>query len=238
MNVRSAAGDRVYRFQIEKAERVIGKPFEEWRTPDDIRAALDSFKNLAPDLLDDLWREKRIDKSLLQQVLLDVWRYTDHTSVWSARWWRSLFRETGFLSDGAARPSRPLTVYRGCTSPGRRGFSWTVNRARAEWFADHWFKHGYADPGHLYRLGVKPCDVLAIISGRDKVATLLDGKTIQYGGEDEVIVDARYTIPVLIETAQQRGAKTARAEEACQRRFERLNRIAKNRQNASVPTPQ
>jgi hypothetical protein len=189
---------------IASAERKTGKPLDALRTTEELVTALDAFKSSGPDLLFSLWRKKRLDKQQLRLVLLDVWRYTDHTAYWPAHWWRRLFRETGFLSDGPTPPKRPFTVYRGCTPEGRRGFSWTLREFRAEKFGNSWFEQGYSTlPGHVFKLRVRPRDVLAMISGH-KSKTLPDGSTIRYGGEDEVIVDARYLKPVLVETWQQR----------------------------------
>lgn len=190
---------------IALAEHKIGKPLDALRTTEELAAALNAFKSSAPDLLFSLWRAKRMDTEQLRQVLLNVWRNTDHTAAWPAHWWRRLFRKIGFLSDGSARPQRPLTVYRGCRPKGRLGFSWTLYEIRAEKFANYWFDQRYSSvPGHVYKLRVRPRDVLAIISGHSTSATLPDGRTIRYGGEDEVVVDARYLKPVLVETWQQR----------------------------------
>jgi len=51
--------------------------------------------------------------------------------------WRKLFERTGYTFDGkqAPRPTRPLTLYRGCGRAHRRRWSWTSDQATAEKFA-------------------------------------------------------------------------------------------------------
>jgi hypothetical protein len=198
---------------------------------EDMKLALDAFKSSAPDLLFSLWHKGRLAREDLRAVLLDVWRYTDHTAAWPSRTWRSIFRTTGFLSDGASRPKRPITLYRGCTPKGRRGFSWTPYRWRAEKFANYWVEQGYASTfGHVYKAKVRPRDVLAIISGHNKSTTLSDGRAVKFGGEDEIVVDGRSLDPILVETARERFTREAREEAACQKRFERLARLESRRQ--------
>ena len=157
---------------IAAAEREAGKPLDELGTTEALKTALDAFKESAPDLLFSLWSKHRVGQEQLRLVLLDVWRYTDRTAAWPARWCRSLFRKTGFVSDGLPCPRYPITVYRGTRPEGRRGLSWTLHEHQAESFADYWWDHGYRHPpGHVPRIRVGPKNILAIISGHNKIWT-------------------------------------------------------------------
>src|SRR5215471_14646741 len=104
-------------------------------------------------------------------------------------------------------PPHPITVYRGTRPEGRQGLSWTLREYQAKKFADYWWDHGYRHPpGHVYKVRVAPRNILAIISGHNKTFTpkppdaqkgIFDDQVsaecgpIRFGGEDEVIVDAR-----------------------------------------------
>lgn len=80
------------------------------------------------------------------------------------------FRAAGFVGEG--RPERGITVYRGCTSAGKRGVSWTLDSERAAWFARRFKLAGE----HVYAAEVPPSGVLAVLDDR---------------GEGEVVVDPR-----------------------------------------------
>ncbi len=182
---------------IAAAERRTGRPLDALQTVDDLKLALNAFKSWAPDLLFSLWHKRRLECEQLRAVLLDVWRCVERPVAW--RSWRSMFRRAGFLSDGAPRPRRPMTLYRGCMPGGHRGFSWTPYRWRAENFANHWFARGQAAvPGRIYEAEIEPCGILAFVSGHD------------IGREDEVVVDVPVGLePILMETARQRVAREA-----------------------------
>ena len=110
---------------IALAERAADKLLDALRTPAEIKTALDAVdSNGAPDLLISLWRKRRLKQEHLRVVLLDVWRYLDNAAAWPMRTWRAMFRYGGFLSDREPRPTRPMTVYRGCTPSRRCGMSW------------------------------------------------------------------------------------------------------------------
>jgi hypothetical protein len=151
---------------IAAAERRTGQPLDNLRTPEDVKIALGAFKSWAPDLLFSLWHKRRLECEHLRAALLDVWRSGGRPIAWPS--WRSMFRAAGFLSDGAPRPRRPMTLYRGCMPGGHLGFSWIPYRWRAENFANHRFVRGLAAaPGRIYKARIMPLDILAIISGHD-----------------------------------------------------------------------
>ena len=161
---------------IAAAERATAKPLNTLRSPVEIKTALDALPGtLAPHLLISLWRVRRLKRNHLQAMLLNVWRSLDHPHAWPMRTWRAMFRCAGFLSDdyeAAPKPTRPLTVYRGCTPTGRRGMSWTTERWIAEQFADKWVELGQATTyGHVYKARVAPGNVLARIYGPQETRT-------------------------------------------------------------------
>lgn len=192
------------------------------RKTDEFKTAFEAFRAERPELFFALLRHNRLEREQIHEVLLDVWRYTDLPSAWPTHLWICAFQTAGFLSDGLPRPKRPMIVYRGCAATGRRGLAWTLHRFRAEYFADYWYEHQQApDRGHVYQLRIKPGDVLAIISGHKIPLTFSNGVTAHVGGEDEVIVDARFLHPRLVETARQRLAREEREERAVAERFKR-----------------
>jgi len=201
---------------IARAERETGKPFGAC-TSQDMEIALNAMPGVySPNLLSALWRRKLVDAQFLRRVLLSTWKFTDLPShPVSTRVWRAMFRCAGFLSDGAERPKRPVTVYRGCTPRGRGGLAWTSDRGLADHFADYWFKSRQAKVrGNVYKARVKPKDVLAIIRG---VKSLPDGsfESTEFGRpEAEYICDVRSATVVLVETPRQREARDLRREKA------------------------
>lgn len=190
--------------------------WEKWRgavrESDDLAVVFDalpqSLQSLGPDLLYWFWRNRRPDPHELRGVLLKVWRYTDFPRFGcSPRIWRMMFRTVGFLSDDVPPPLRPRVLYRASSPKGRRGMSWTTDRATAEKFAAHWFKLGQTSKvGNVYRTVARPADVLAIIHGERRTIQLADGteRELRVQSEYEFIVDARSLPITLVETVTKR----------------------------------
>jgi hypothetical protein len=209
---------------IATAERAAGKPLNALRTPDEIKTALGALPGpWTPDLLISLWRKGRLKQEHLRVTLLNVWRYLDHPAAWPMRTWRAIFRCAGFLSDGEPRPTRALTVYRGCTPEGRRGMSWGTQRWVAEKFANYWVDQGYSTVrGHVYKARVNPGNLLAMIPGEKTLVPkmkFIDGEIIRQPDElieilvkpeFEIIVDARSLRITLVETAKALYAREVR----------------------------
>lgn len=201
--------------------RLIGHGSDDLQTPADIERAFEAlyptWQVVGPELLYRLWKARSLnrlpDKSL-HRILLDVWRYTDFPCQGCPpRVWRSIFRATGFLSDGAPEPTRPMVLYRGCGAVGRQGMSWTTRRWMADKFADYWFDQDQGPRGHVYKTRVSPRDILAIVDGQ-KEEIHVEGipRVARIKPEFEVIIDPRSVPIALVETAQQRSRRLVRDE--------------------------
>ena len=73
------------------------------------------------------------------------------------------FNAAGFITDteGVARPSKPLTLYRGCTPDGVLGMAWTSDPDVARWFTERWATS--KDTGHFAQMvtaQIKPISCL------------------------------------------------------------------------------
>lgn len=80
-----------------------------------------------------------------------------------------------------------ITIYRGCMSKNQRGFSWTLSRDRAVWFAKRFDRTG-------------PRVVSALIAKRDVLALLL-GR-----GEQEVLCVPEHANAFAVEQLKVKGA--------------------------------
>lgn len=88
--------------------------------------------------------------------------------------WREVLSEVGIsmeaddLEKFQAMPEE-LTIYRGCTPEGEEGYSWSLARDKAEWFATRFSR----DEPQLMEAKVNKGQVIAYLSGR---------------GEEEIVV--------------------------------------------------
>lgn len=101
--------------------------------------------------------------------------------------WRELFDYAGFTVDGVRaprrRPRKPRRLYRGAAPEHMDGWSWTEDRAQAQWFTD---RFNFDGRRRLYMVDASPSSVLAIITGQGRFGRGgLDGEQ----GESEWIVD-------------------------------------------------
>ena len=115
-------------------------------------------------------------------LVRDVW--TDSENIWqhTSSWYRVLVDEARphrelLMTDDehAALAAMPdtLTVYRGClVEVNEDGLSYTLDRARAEWFAKRFMRGGDDEEQIVVRAKIRKANVIAYLTGR---------------GEDEVI---------------------------------------------------
>ena len=136
---------------------------------------------------DALWtiRRKLTDREYWDLVGM-VW--TDSENIWQ---WGSLTR----LLIGSQRPGRryimnkeeraalaampdTLTIYRGLTSRGtRKGWSWTLDRAKAEWFAKRLAQEG--DEPIVLTGTVSKAHVIAYFTGRDEEEIVVNPRDVK-----------------------------------------------------------
>lgn len=129
-----------------------------------------------PDFLAEALVDGKVTNDTVTALVGEVWssaeypdRELDHDT------WRWLFDVAGFTVDGqpAARPTEPMTLYRGSVPERRTDWSWSRDRSVAERFAAG--VRGRA-PGRLWVCEVPPEAMLAVNTERD---------------EDEIVVDTR-----------------------------------------------
>jgi hypothetical protein len=129
-----------------------------------------------PDFLAEALVDGKVTNDTVTALVGEVWssaeypdRELDHDT------WRWLFDVAGFTVDGkrAARPTEPMTLYRGAVAERRTDWSWSRNIKVAERFAAG--VRGRAE-GRLWVCEVPPEAMLAVNTERD---------------EDEVVVDTR-----------------------------------------------
>lgn len=140
-------------------------------------------RNDGPRLLS-LWgRAGHLDGTILRAVLLGVWVGAElpEEAVPQKRWigW---FRQAGFLTDCRdVRPTKPLRIYRGCTSDRIRRMAWTSSKKLARWFVNYRYeRYGKSgSKGAVFAATVAADGVLAIIRN-------------ERPGEREVVVDPTY----------------------------------------------
>ena len=113
-----------------------------------------------------------LDPETARPLLAEAWIATEFPSLSADR--KDLvaaWRAAGFHSDtGLAPPDKPLAVWRGGS---RRGLSWTLDPARAEWFAVR-FATDARPPAPLWRASADPDCVLAIFVRRGESEIVCD----------------------------------------------------------------
>ncbi len=84
----------------------------------------------APELLNTLWSEALLSTEAMAQVVTDVWNSCREPERTLDRAdWRSMFQAAGYRHDGrrAARPRRPLQLYKVAFEQDRLTWSWTTD---------------------------------------------------------------------------------------------------------------
>jgi hypothetical protein len=135
-------------------------------------------RNTAPWLLYRL--RDRVDPELLPVLVPSAWQMAEWpTRVLRSDRWRHLWQLSGYVHNGrwVDRPTMPVRLYRGTDARHRYGWSWTAERATAEWFAARklWVLLGH-QPGAVWTALVPPMAMLA---------TITDGR------EPEIVVDPK-----------------------------------------------
>jgi hypothetical protein len=133
-------------------------------------------RNAGPVFLATAYAENLVWDETVTALIGGIWsgaefpdRHMDHDT------WRRLFDVAGFTVDGtpAARPTKPMTLFRGSVPERRTDWSWSRDIKVAERFAAG--VRGRAE-GRLWVCEVPPEAMLAVNTERD---------------EDEVVVDTR-----------------------------------------------
>jgi hypothetical protein len=70
-----------------------------------------------------------------------------------------------------------FTVWQGCTSERDDGWSWTIDKEKAEWFAERFAKLEHAGP-RLREATVRRDDVIAYFTGRNESEILIDPEDV------------------------------------------------------------
>jgi hypothetical protein len=123
------------------------------------------------------------DDAVYWQLVSDVWIDPEDQWQWGDRSTRQLFNRpqkdlmmTPTERDTLAYLPDSLTVYRGIHGNGSRsnGWSWTIDRDRAEWFANRWQASG------------RELRILSALAHKSDVIAYLDRR-----GESEIVIDPR-----------------------------------------------
>lgn len=105
----------------------------------------------------------------------------------SARHWVRMFKAAGFVTDGPAQPSEPVTAYRAaeCWTNGW-GLAWTLDRSVADTFCER--RNAAGLPSRVYEVVAQPRTVLARFDGREESEVVLNAFMIRHlirvAGED------------------------------------------------------
>lgn len=166
---------------LETAERIIEQARAVGLKLDPLgEKLLRADRNEGPYILYCAWRYDKLDVEDLRRHILHVWEMAELPSRLGHGIWLEMFSACGFVEDEpgmlAALPN-PLTVYRGCARSRQRGFSWTLNRKQAQWFAQRSELFGF------------PSAVFEITLPHDRILGLNVG--VEGRGEAEVIVNPR-----------------------------------------------
>jgi len=114
-----------------------------------------------------LWAAELIPSRELGPFLEEVWVDSENLFQYPRKMILDMFEASGFI--GEVRPEQNVSVYRGVSLKGKvKGFSWTEDLERAEWFARRF------DSGKVYKALISPDGVLARFSSR---------------GESEIVVN-------------------------------------------------
>jgi hypothetical protein len=137
-------------------------------------------RNDQPERLLLAWRGREIDDATLREWILPVWELAEWPASIGHGHWLDMFEATGFVSDGWDDPPDPLTVYRGAARSQMRGFWWTWQRERAEWFAQRTASFGL--PAAVYEVTLRREMLLASIGGvegRDEREVLVNPRRLR-----------------------------------------------------------
>lgn len=140
-------------------------------------AVIDVGRNNGPALLCDVYGQGAIDIAMYPGVVADVWSSAEYPArSLDPDMWVELFEEAAYTHDGqpAPRPSRPVTLYRGCIPDCRFGMSWTTDMATARRFAGGLLCRRQ---GHVYVHLAERGELLAYIhtdSGRGEAEYVID----------------------------------------------------------------
>ncbi len=120
-------------------------------------------RNDQPERLYRAWYGREIDVATLREWILSTWQAAEWPASLGHRHWLEMFDATGFVTDdGAFDPPSSLTLYRGAARERARGFSWTWERDKAEWFAHRSALFGF--PAAVFEVEVPRTMLLAVIS--------------------------------------------------------------------------
>lgn len=117
----------------------------------------------------------------------DVWIDTENLWQWGTKKLRRILeanrpgRAEGLMDDmeraNLAQMTQRVTIYRGYPQGGtRKGWSWTLNRRRAEWFANRYTAPG--DARNVIETTIDKDDIIAVFHGRNEAEVIIDPRSI------------------------------------------------------------
>ncbi len=129
-------------------------------------------KNYALPLIVEWHASRLLTPDELNRVLAWHWNREDSPTRFGIQSLVSLFRFAGFVADreGTARPTGPLTIYRGGASSTPLGLSWTTDREQALKFA----RRSSRKTAVVITAVVQAEHILAILKARQESEIVVD----------------------------------------------------------------
>lgn len=131
-------------------------------------------------MLKELSSTESIDESRFWSLFHEMW--VDSENLYCEKAWlrtilRGKYGDPRQIMDEEERAKyeslpEQIVVYRGCTAHNKVGFSWTLNRDKAKWFARRFYIVGKTLP-LLLTATINKKDVAAVILGRDEQEVVL-----------------------------------------------------------------
>jgi hypothetical protein len=179
-----------------------------WAVEEFTRVVMRDGRNRAPFHLLEWWEDGYLDGDDLREVIRTAWDMPEFPARYlPVSQWLAMFREAGFTSSTAPRPTEPMTLYRGCDRGHQRGMSWTSDFDTAAWFA----MRGFNAWPTVYRAVVQPHAILAICDepdGRNEHEVIVNPHTLR-GRATPQMVDQRLVRPAAERHARQKAEHQA-----------------------------
>lgn len=124
------------------------------------------------------------------ELLRDIWIDSENLHEWGDDIAELMARPgKRFFMDGGERRrlerlADPVTIYRGHKSDNKYGWSWTLDKSRAEWFARRFA--GHRGEGFLSKGRIAKKDVIAFTNGRNESEIVADPENVKIVSTREV----------------------------------------------------
>lgn len=130
------------------------------------------------DVFSQLVRRKVLSHEQVRNILADIWTDAEAPHQFGYGRLVRLFKKAGFLTDipGLKEPVQ-CEIFRGCWPRHKNGISWTLDEAKAKWFAG---RHNENGDSRVYCGEVPPEGILAIFNDRGEQEVVVDPKFVRH----------------------------------------------------------